>query len=660
MKSTRVLIRAKGRGLCIERGLYDCLQKELFADVTLHCDGGKIRANKGVLAAASPVLCHLLKDWPLTDDPCVIMAGYTLDEVQGLIRYIYTGQLSAPRIQGSSWEKIIGDFKVGSPIEHDDDLASIHELTDYGDASPVYEPEANGICHLQHPQHHPNQHPQQQTFHSSPVKSPAKGVGPKIVAVTSPRPLIVQVQSLTQPPMNQGLDSTNDVNDIPNEMTVEEGNGEPSPEVAVPSVVGRRKLGRGGKVLKRLQRRQLEEPRTLTVAPVSVATLKKLAPKRAKPSSKFARKKYVCPHCNRRFLTRGNIKNHLRIHSRDKPFQCSICQDLFSYQGVYQRHLLKHRDNNEIGDNEVAPMIADSIRLADEIGVLNKTAIHLENDEEEQEPKQDPEKEEAISAENDVTADVEEEENADLMEDEEAKIALKLKSKAKLAGSSKTNVCSDEKVDSDPSFDDGEGGDVSVNEAEVAEFEDVKGKTNRKRDSANPKASKEKVAARGKKKKEPKARKANYHYQVIECDFCPMRYHKWSAFYIHRCTHTGETPVIPCSVCEMEFPNIKALKEHKVMEHRESIFPCDGCDRTFLSKSALLLHQPIHSNDFNYQCRSCPEKMRTFRERYVHERTHSTTEEPQTPHECSHCQKQFNTLVNLRYHLKVCGKETDA
>jgi hypothetical protein len=77
MKSTRVLIRAKGRGLCIERGLYDCLQKELFADVTLNCTGGKIKANKGVLAAASPVFCHLLKDLPLCDDSCVIMAGYT-------------------------------------------------------------------------------------------------------------------------------------------------------------------------------------------------------------------------------------------------------------------------------------------------------------------------------------------------------------------------------------------------------------------------------------------------------------------------------------------------------------------------------------------------------------------------------------------------------
>ncbi len=101
--------------------------------------------------------------------------------------------------------------------------------------------------------------------------------------------------------------------------------------------------------------------------------------------------------------------------------------------------MLKHRDNNEIGDNEVAPMIADSIRLADEIDVLNKKSINLENDEEEQEPRQDPEKDEAISAENDVPADVEEEENADLMEDEEAKIALKLKNKAKLAGNIKSH-----------------------------------------------------------------------------------------------------------------------------------------------------------------------------------------------------------------------------
>lgn len=56
-----------------------------------------------------------------------------MEEVQGLVRYIYTGQLSAPKVHGSSWERIIGDFKVGAPLENDDDLASIHELTDYGE-----------------------------------------------------------------------------------------------------------------------------------------------------------------------------------------------------------------------------------------------------------------------------------------------------------------------------------------------------------------------------------------------------------------------------------------------------------------------------------------------------------------------------------------------
>lgn len=68
----------------------------------------------------------------------------SVEEVQGLIRYIYTGQLTAPHVQGSSWEKIIEDFKVGSPIEHDDDLASIHELSDYGEASPT----VKNLCSL--------------------------------------------------------------------------------------------------------------------------------------------------------------------------------------------------------------------------------------------------------------------------------------------------------------------------------------------------------------------------------------------------------------------------------------------------------------------------------------------------------------------------------
>lgn len=108
-------------------------------------------------------------------------------------------------------------------------------------------------------------------------------------------------------------------------MTVEEENDDLGSDVALSPVVAKRKRA-GGKILKRLQRtKQPVETRVSTVSAVP-GTVKKLAVKRAKPTSKFARKKYVCPHCNRRFLTRGNVKNHLRIHNRDKPFQCPVCQ----------------------------------------------------------------------------------------------------------------------------------------------------------------------------------------------------------------------------------------------------------------------------------------------------------------------------------------------
>ena len=52
------------------------------------------------------------------------------EKVQALIRYIYTGQLSASIDQGSGWEKIIDDFKVGIPLDSDD-FASIHEVLEY-------------------------------------------------------------------------------------------------------------------------------------------------------------------------------------------------------------------------------------------------------------------------------------------------------------------------------------------------------------------------------------------------------------------------------------------------------------------------------------------------------------------------------------------------
>ena len=120
-------------------------------------------------------------------------------------------------------------------------------------------------------------------------------------------------------------------------------------------------------------------------------------------------------------------------------------------------------------------------------------------------------------------------------------------------------MCPDEKFVSGPSCD--VSGEKSVrNEVEM-------GKVPRKNEipSTSVIEDKQNNVDSGKNMKDDI--KPRMQYQVIQCDFCPMKYHKWSAFYLHRCIHTGEIPQFPCSVCELEFPNIRGVFLYPTRSH---------------------------------------------------------------------------------------------
>lgn len=106
---------------------------------------------------------------------------------------------------------------------------------------------------------------------------------------------------------------------------------------------------------------------------------------------------------------------------------------MFAYQAVYQRHLTKHRDNSEISEYELHPMIAESLRLADEIVLREQKSVCI-LEEEEPELEQAPTEENSQEIDNDPDIDGEEDKNTDLIAEEEAQIALKLQKVAKLAG----------------------------------------------------------------------------------------------------------------------------------------------------------------------------------------------------------------------------------
>ena len=109
--------------------------------------------------------------------------------------------------------------------------------------------------------------------------------------------------------------------------------------------------------------------------------------------------------------------------------------------------------------------------------------------------------------------------------------------------------------------------------------------------------------------------------QVYRCDFCPMTFSRERHFYVHRCTHTGEKPALPCSDCQQKFPNINELKQHKLAEHPGTVHQCHFCDKSFFKKTANIRHMMTHTQGPppkpSFQCHHCSAQFTTSAARTV-------------------------------------------
>ncbi|XP_051990862.1 gastrula zinc finger protein XlCGF49.1-like [Xyrauchen texanus] len=51
---------------------------------------------------------------------------------------------------------------------------------------------------------------------------------------------------------------------------------------------------------------------------------------------------FICPQCGRSFTQQHHLKDHMRIHTRERPFTCPQCGKSFTQQGQLKRHVRIH------------------------------------------------------------------------------------------------------------------------------------------------------------------------------------------------------------------------------------------------------------------------------------------------------------------------------
>ncbi|XP_047738138.1 mucin-4 isoform X2 [Hyalella azteca] len=55
--------------------------------------------------------------------------------------------------------------------------------------------------------------------------------------------------------------------------------------------------------------------------------------------SSTKQRKYVCPHCDRRFGWSTDLKRHVIIHTGERPFKCQVCSHAFTRKFLLQNHV---------------------------------------------------------------------------------------------------------------------------------------------------------------------------------------------------------------------------------------------------------------------------------------------------------------------------------
>ncbi|XP_022046584.1 zinc finger protein 646 [Acanthochromis polyacanthus] len=110
----------------------------------------------------------------------------------------------------------------------------------------------------------------------------------------------------------------------------------------------------------------------------------------------------------------------------------------------------------------------------------------------------------------------------------------------------------------------------------------------------------------------------------------------------------GEEKSHVCEHCGRTYRHAGSLLNHK-NSHKTGSFFCSVCQKEFTNLMALKNHRRIHTEPKRYQCLECGKAFRVSTQLICHRRIHTK----EKPFACVLCDKSFSSKSNLRHHQKM-------
>lgn len=135
------------------------------------------------------------------------------------------------------------------------------------------------------------------------------------------------------------------------------------------------------------------------------------------------------------------------------------------------------------------------------------------------------------------------------------------------------------------------------------------------------------------------------------CNICNQRFYVGVKLRAHMRIHTNSRP-FECNICFKSFREKSILKNHMLTHDGKKPFQCDICDKKFYRKSKLELHLKTHYDDKPYKCEYCGKTFAVIYYYRRHVKRHAENKE----FKCDLCMKGFHLKESYQFHLVTHDK----